>query len=75
VKEYLETSKVKKTGFFFSDPHIQQPTKYTPTFDFSGLNNYHFTATTKGGFWRPIPIISHEGPLQVSKQNLQDQNA
>ena len=47
---------------YCSDPHIQ--TKYQPTFDFSGLHNYHFTPTSKGGYWRPIPMISHEGPLQ-----------
>ena len=45
-----------------SEPHIQ--TTYKSSFDFSGLHNYHFTPTTKGGYWRPIPIISHEGPLQ-----------
>ncbi len=45
-----------------SEPHIQ--TTYKSSFDFSGLHNYHFTPTTKGGYWRPIPIITHEGPLQ-----------
>ena len=48
---------------FLSEPSIT--TKYQASIEFAGSHNYYYTPTTKGGFWRPIPIIGHEGPLQV----------
>ena len=54
----------------FSESSISSSTKYQATVELAGSHNYHFTPTTKGGYWRPIPLISHEGPLQVDVLSL-----